>query len=144
MAFSFRWIIDNVTGYPEKNGLNEVIATVSWMLEVRQLSDGSLHNKTGVTELLDPDPETFTEYLELSPEEILEWVWSTLEGGRTAFEEKAKAELIEMLNPSTHKETQFDMPWMTNCCPDSDPVSGSPGARLDGMDPATVVEDIRN
>jgi hypothetical protein len=144
MAFSFRWTIENVTGYPQRNGLNEVVATVSWQLEVRQISDGSIHMKRGTTNLLDPDPDNFTDYLELDPEEILSWVWSTLEGGRTAFEEATKQELISLLSPPLEKETQFDMPWLTNCCPDTDPVTGSPGFKPDGTPPDTIVQDIRS
>lgn len=143
MDFLFRWSIENITGYPQKNGLNEVVATVSWQLEIRQLSDGSIHQKFGTTNLLDPDPDTFTDYLELSPEEILSWVWSTLDGGKEGFEDAAKEEFIQLLSPPLERETQFDMPWMSNCCPDTDPVTGTPGFKPDGSIPGTIVQTIR-
>lgn len=142
MAFSYRWTIDAVSGFPKKNNLEKVVSSASWTLEVRQIEDGSLHWKRGVTNFPDPTSENFTDYLELSPEEILEWVWS-LEGGKENLEESTKQELITMLAPPESIETVFEMPWTADCCPDTSPEEGLQGFRSDGIIPGTVVQDIR-
>lgn len=142
MTFSFRWTIENVSGHTKYTSLTDVVRTVEWMLEVRQISDGSIHIRRGQTILPDPSSDSFTDYLELSPEEILSWVWS-IEGGKEQIEEQVKTELMEMLNPPETREIPFAMPWLSDCCPGTDPEKGLIGMSTDGTFPGTVVQEIR-
>lgn len=117
MSYNYTWRIDGVDGYPERNGLENVAAVVHWTLEVRWPQDGSFHDVKGITELAEPNPDSFTDYLELSPDEILPWVWAELEGGKEGAEQRAGDELTALLNPQQRLQS-LDMPWLADCCPD--------------------------
>lgn len=117
MAYAYRWTIERVDGYPQRNGLENVAAVVYWEVEARLLTDGSVHSIRGATELPEPDPAKFTDYLELSPEDILPWVWALEEGGKEGLEKLVGDQLTQLLNPEEQLQT-LSMPWLASCCPD--------------------------
>ena len=114
--YLYRWTIEKVEGYPEVNGLQQVVHNVGWELEVRDTDDHSVHYIRTETKLNSPDPQEFTDYLELSNEQVLQWVWDVV--GKEAMEQKAKQELDDIRSPKLDQITSFGMPWKGQCCPD--------------------------
>lgn len=119
MAYEHKWSIDRVDGYPEKYGLKDVVAVVHWELQVTDPEDRSMHWIRGTTELGMPNPENYTDYLELSPAEILPWVWHY--ASKEELEAQIDQELDDMRNPSARLQT-FGMPWLADCCPDGEGI----------------------
>jgi hypothetical protein len=114
--YLYRWNIEKVEGYPEVNGLQQVVGVVGWELEVRDTSDHSVHYIRTETKLGTPSSEGFVDYLELSNEQVLQWVWDIV--GKEAMELQAKQELDDLRNPKPTQLTSFGMPWKGSCCPD--------------------------
>lgn len=125
--YKYTWRIERVDGYPQRNGLENVAAIVFWDLEVRDPSDGSFHNIRNATQLGEPNPDTFVDYLELSPEEIFPWVWAASGHTKDEWEASIGQELYELLNPEQSLQT-LSMPWLADCCPDGT-----------NMDPAHII-----
>ena len=113
--YVYRWTIEKVEGYPEANGLSQVLSIVGWELEVRDTSDHSIHYIRTETKLNPPSGE-FIDYLELSNEQVLQWVWDIV--GKETMELKAKQELDDIRAPKPTQLTSFGMPWKGSCCPD--------------------------
>lgn len=116
--YLYRWTIEKVEGYPEINGLQQVVGVVGWELEVRDTSDHSVHYIRKETKLNAPDTNNvnFIDYLELSNEQVLEWVWDI--EGKLVMEQKIKQELDDIRSPKPTEITSFGMPWKGLCCPD--------------------------
>ena len=124
MSYQYQWSVAAVEGYPEHpdyDALINCISIVHWQLEIRWILDGSVHYLRGATQIGDPDPESFTDHLELSNEDVLGFVWSAI-GGRTETEARGKAELAELMAPSVNKIQQLTMPWNSDCCPDGEGI----------------------
>ena len=41
--YTYKWAIERIDGYPEANGLQNVVGVVSWEVEVRDSEDHSIH-----------------------------------------------------------------------------------------------------
>ena len=123
--FQYRWMIEKVEGYPKHNDLSNVLALVGWELEVRDNTDHSIHYIREETKLnVDAvDSGSFTEYLELDDQMILQWVWDIV--GKDATEQRARRELDALRSPSEDKLTSFGMPWKGSCCPDGTAMPGN-------------------
>ena len=122
--YLYRWTIEKVEGYAEVNGMEQVLGVVGWEVEVRDPSDHSIHYIRQETKLDTSalNPDTFTDYLELTDEQILEWVWAI--EGKEATEQRAKQELDDLRTPAPEKLTSFGMPWKGACCPDGTEMPG--------------------
>jgi len=114
--YLYRWTIEKVEGYPEVNGLQQVLGVVGWELEVRDTSDHSIHYIRQETKLESPSLDNFIDYLELSSEQVLQWVWDVV--GKETIEQRAKQELDDIREPKSTQLTSFGMPWKGSCCPD--------------------------
>lgn len=116
--YHYRWQITRVDGFMQhpRLTLENVIAEVYWELEVRDMSDMSVHYVRAMTSLPDPTPNDFTDYIDMNHTDILEMVWN-VEGGREALEQMAKQELDEMRKPETRLQT-LAQHWLADCCPD--------------------------
>jgi hypothetical protein len=127
--YLYRWTIEKVEGYPQFNGLEQVVGIVGWELEVRDTSDHSVHYIRTETKLdaSNVSADNFTDYLELSNEQVLQWVWDVV--GKEAMELKIKQELDDLRAPKQDQITTFGMPWKGSCCPDGTGMpSPEPGA----------------
>jgi hypothetical protein len=118
--YSYRWSIERIDGYPEINNLQNVVSTVFWELEIRDSTDHSIHYIRESTQLSSPNPDTFVDHLELSHEDIFEWVWQII--GKETLEERIKKELNDMRTPEEAREQTLPMPWVGNCCPEGKEV----------------------
>lgn len=124
MAYRYQWTIEAVEGYPEHpehNELENVVSKVHWALEVRWVEDGSVHYLRGATDIGAPNPDSFTDHLELSDEDVLGFVWDVI-GGREEAEKIAKDELAELMSPDRHKVQALGMPWAAGCCPEGEEI----------------------
>jgi hypothetical protein len=127
--YLYRWTIEKVDGFPKLNNLEQVLSVVGWELEVRDTTDHSIHYLRTETKLDTSaiDSENFIEYLELSNEQILQWVWDVV--GKEAMENKVRQELDDLRAPKEDQLTSFGMPWKGSCCPDGTGMpSPEPGA----------------
>lgn len=114
--YLYRWTIEKVEGFPEVNGLQQVLHVVGWELEVRDTDDHSVHYIRNETRLSAPSSDNFTDYLELTDEQIMQWVWDV--EGKEALEQQAKQELDDIRFPKPDQLISFGMPWKGTCCPD--------------------------
>lgn len=114
--YNYKWSIERIDGYDNKDNLQNVVGSVSWELEVRDDTDHSMHYIRETTELNSPNQETFKDFLELSVEDVLGFVWGIV--GKETVETRAKQELDDLRSPKSEKLSPMSMPWMSGCCPD--------------------------
>lgn len=123
--FLYRWTIDKIHGFPESNGMVNVVGTVEWELEIRDTEDHSIHYIREATQLGAPNPDAFIDHLELDTETILGWVWGVV--GKETMEQRIADELNAMRAPKPAEvAVQLSMPWMSSCCPDGTGVDQDP------------------
>lgn len=115
MAYTYRWSVERVDGYPQKDNFENLVSIVFWECEIRDMQDGSIHQIRANTELDAPDPSNYTDYLEVSEEELLTWVWQ--KAPKDVIEKMAYDELIELQNPQSRLQS-LPQPWLQDCCPD--------------------------
>lgn len=93
---SLTWNIVQLNAYPEKDGKQDVVFTVHWRLDgVDGDATGSSYGSVGVT--LDPDA-TYTPYAELTKDQVLGWVWASVNKDET--EASVQAQIDEKKNPT--------------------------------------------
>lgn len=96
MATTYTWKVAALDAQPSHDGHTNVINTVHWTLSG---TDGehtaSSYGSVGVT--YDADAP-FTEYDNLSEEDVLAWVWSSVDKAET--EANVEKQLAELANPS--------------------------------------------
>ena len=116
--YSYRWTIEKVEGYPEINGLSNVIGVVSWELEIRDTTDHSIHYIRQNTKLdtSNIDTASFINYELLVNEDVLQWVWNIV--GKDTIEQQARQELDDLRSPKPEQLAVLGMPWRGSCCPD--------------------------
>lgn len=116
--YQYRWVIEKIEGYPNHNGLENVLGLVGWELEVRDTADHSIHYIRESTKLnvSNVNQDNFIDYLELDDQQVLSWVWEII--GKEATELRAKKELDDLRTPSPDQLTSLGMPWKGSCCPD--------------------------
>jgi hypothetical protein len=123
--FLYRWTIEKIDGFPELNGMVNVVGTVHWELEIRDTEDHSIHYIRESTKLQEPGPDTFVDHLELDNETILGWVWDIV--GKEVMQTRITNELNDMRSPKPPTvSTQLSMPWMASCCPDGTNIDQDP------------------
>lgn len=128
--YVYRWTIEKIDGYPQLNGLESVVSEVWWEVEVRDTDDHSIHylRKSTKLNLENLDSSSFTDHLELSDEQVLQWVWNII--GKEATELQAKQELDDLRSPPANRVAQLSMPWKGSCCPDGTGMpEAQPGAQ---------------
>ena len=115
---NYRWTVSRIDGFQEHPQLmlQDVIAHVYWELEIRDTEDHSIHYLRSMTELPDPTPGDFTDYLELDSSDVIQWVWNVI--GKEKTEQMLLDELNDMRAPRSRKIGTMSMPWMQQCCPD--------------------------
>ena len=98
------WIIERLDSYPEHEGEQDVVCTVYWRANDQ---DGdyfaTAYGTVGVT-LNAEDP--FIPYAELTKEQVLEWVWASVD--KAAAEASLAQQIEEQKNP---KVVSKQLPW---------------------------------
>ena len=122
---NYRWTISRIDGFQEhpKLTLQDVVAEVYWELEIRDTEDYSVHYLRSMTQLPDPTPDDYTDFLELDSTDVLQWVWNLV--GKETMEQQLLDELNDMRAPRSRKLGTMAMPWMTTCCADGQNVQAA-------------------
>ena len=103
MANTYTWTITNMTCLPEVDGYTDVVVQVSWKCIG---TDGINSAEQYDINIFNFDPANFTPYSELTQEEVLSWVWSTVD--QTAIEAVVAAQLSNLSNPPV---VALPLPW---------------------------------
>jgi len=116
--YTYRWSIENVQGYPSTTGFNNVVAHISWELEIRDSEDYSVHyiRKSTKLNIDNLSEENFISADVLTDEQLLQWVWDI--EGKDNIETQALDELNDLRTPKTDVLVPLNMPNRLGCCPD--------------------------
>lgn len=138
---NYRWTISRIDGFPEHPQLmlHDVVAEVYWELEIRDTEDYSVHYLRSMTQLPDPTPGDYTDFLELDSTDVLQWVWNLV--GKEATEQALLDELNDMRAPRSRRMGTMAMPWMQNCCADGQNVLAASFDSTGGMPPGFAPPD---
>jgi hypothetical protein len=138
---NYRWTISRIDGFQEhpQLTLQDVVAEVYWELEIRDSEDYSVHYLRSMTQLPDPTPDDYTDFLELDSTDVLQWVWNLV--GKEAMEQQLLDELNDMRAPRSRKLGTLPMPWMTSCCADGQNVQAASFNSTGGMPPGFAPSD---
>jgi hypothetical protein len=119
-GYKFNWVIIRVDAIPKfdhpAGQIDNVVHGVDWHCEIYDPVDHSIHLEKGLTKLdLDSiNPEHFTDFLELSKEQVCQWV-NDIE----QIEEKLVLMIQEWKRgPQDHEPRPVEIPWLASCCPD--------------------------
>ena len=97
MANTYTWKVAAIDAQPSHEGHSNVINTVHWTLSG---TDGehtaSSYGSAGVTYNADAP---FTDYTNLTEEEVLAWVWNSVD--KTEQESNVDNQLAELASPSS-------------------------------------------
>jgi len=105
MANTYTWNITNMTCLPEVDGYTDVVVKVSWKCVG---TDGTNFAEQYDINSFTFDPNNFTPYSDLTQEEVLSWVWSTVD--QTAIEAVVAAQISNLANPPV---VALPLPWST-------------------------------
>ena len=102
------WIIERLDAYPEHQGETDVVCTVYWRANATEELDGksffaTAYGTVGVT--INPE-DPFTPYDQLTKEQVLEWVWASVD--KEAAEASLASQIEEQKNP---KVISKPLPW---------------------------------
>ena len=102
------WIIERLDAYPEHQGETDVVCTVYWRANTTEEIDGksffaTAYGTVGVT--IDPE-DPFTPYDQLTKEQVLEWVWASVD--KESAEASLASQIEEQKNP---KVISKPLPW---------------------------------
>jgi hypothetical protein len=138
---NYRWTISRIDGFQEhpQLTLQDVVAEVYWELEIRDTEDYSVHYLRSMTQLPDPTPDDYTDFLELDSTDVLQWVWNLV--GKEAMEQQLLDELNDMRAPRSRKLGTLPMPWMASCCADGQNVQAASFNSTGGMPPGFAPPD---
>jgi hypothetical protein len=90
------WNISRLDCYPEKDGLTDCVFTVHWdCTGVDGEYNGRVYGSCGVT--LDPEAP-YTPYAELTKDQVLAWVWASVDKDET--ENAVNAQIESQKNPT--------------------------------------------
>ena len=82
------------------------VTTIHWSVSLTE--DGFSAGAYGTIGLGEPDPDTFTPYDELSPEQVIDWLHETMGADLvTAYEESLATQVEEQRNP----KQATGLPW---------------------------------
>ena len=103
MANTYTWNITNMTCLPEVDGYTDVVVQVTWKCIG---TDGTNFAEQYDINVFSFDPTNFTPYSQLTQEQVLSWVWSTVD--QTAIEGVVAAQLTNLANPPV---VALPLPW---------------------------------
>jgi len=103
MANTITWSITNMTCLPEVDGYTDVVVQVTWKCIG---TDGTYTAEQYDINVFSFDPVNFTPYAELTQDQVLGWVWTTVD--RTQIELVVVAQLNNLANPPV---VELPLPW---------------------------------
>ena len=113
MAITYSWTISALDCYPAKEGQENVVFTVHWRLNGTDGTIvGSLYGSLGVTYTAG---EPFTPYTDLTQDQIIGWITTTLGADEIAILEANVAQQIA--NKANPPVISPALPWATEPTP---------------------------
>jgi hypothetical protein len=103
MANTYTWNITNMTCLPNVDGYSDVVVQVTWKCVG---TDGTYFGEQYDINSFIFDPSNFTPYADLTQEEVLSWVWATVD--QTAIESVVAAQIVNLANPPV---VALPLPW---------------------------------
>lgn len=78
------WTISKLECKVLENGLAKVAYVAHWRFKVTEEVDGEAYDTEtyGANRLSDPDPDNFTEFENLTKEQVVEWIVASMEEGQ--------------------------------------------------------------
>lgn len=102
----YNWIISQIDTVPEANGLTDIVSVIHWRCNLKQ--DTSI-DAYGTVTLTEVDSDNFLLFEDLSEEQVVNWVKSSLGDERISqITESLNARLQNKLNPRTVVK---NVPW---------------------------------
>ena len=105
MANTYTWNITNMTCLLEIDGYTDVVVQVTWKCVG---TDGTYFGEQYDINSFTFNPSNFTPYADLTQEEVLSWVWSTVD--QTAIEAVVAAQISNLANPPV---VALPLPWVS-------------------------------
>jgi hypothetical protein len=99
------WSITNMTCLLEVDGYTDVVVQVTWKCIG---TEGIFTAEQYDINVFSFDPVNFTPYSELTQDQVLSWVWLTV--NQTQIEEVVVAQLNNLANPPV---VELPLPWTT-------------------------------
>lgn len=125
-SYKFNWMITGMDAIPEythaDGTLCDVVEKIYWSCEIYDPTDHSIDSESGHT-ILDIhgiNPEHYTDFLELSKEQIVDWIKAV-----SNVEEILIKKLEYAKSPYLPNEARpVPAPWLAGCCPDGTGIQG--------------------
>jgi hypothetical protein len=103
MANTITWHITNMTCLPEVDGYTDVVVQVTWKCIG---TNGTYSAEQYDINVFSFDPANFTPYSQLTQEQVLSWVWSTVD--KNIIESVVSEQLNNLANPPV---VALPLPW---------------------------------
>ena len=104
---TYDWTPERLDAYPQKDGFNDVVFVVYWRVTA---SDGEHEATVSGSQMVELDPEgDFTPYNQLTKDQVLSWVQSSMGQGKIAEIEGYLDQQIA--NQITPPEASPALPW---------------------------------
>ena len=119
-AYKFNWIITGMEAIPEHHHLDgtlcDVVEKVYWSCEIYDPTDHSIDSESGhtVLDIHGVNPSSYTDFLELTKEQIIEWVKAVGDIEQVLVDKLEYAKSDYLLNEAR----PVAAPWLASCCPD--------------------------
>jgi hypothetical protein len=108
MANTYTWVITAMDSYPQHAGQTDVVFTIHWTLNA---TDGSGHNASvyGTVGVIYAAGEPFTPYAQLTQQQVIGWVTTSLGAEQVAAYEASLDQQIA--NQITPPVVTLPLPW---------------------------------
>jgi len=103
MEKTLTWSIANMICLPEVDGYTDVVVQVTWKCIG---TEGTFTAEQYDINVFSFDPVNFTPYSELTQDQVLSWVWLTV--NQTQIEEVVVTQLNNLVNPPV---VELPLPW---------------------------------
>lgn len=103
MANTYTWNITNMTCLPNVDGYTDVVVQVTWKCVG---TDGTYFGEQYDINVFTFDSANFIPYSELTQDQVLSWVWTTVD--KTTIELVVAAQLNNLANPPV---IELPLPW---------------------------------
>ena len=123
MAVTHTWSVSDQLQTRTQDGLSEVVFSVVWSLSSEETVDGTTYSIRSANQIQlntdNLDPATFTEFEDLTKEQVVGWAKSTIDANAAegegvtcaAWEAGHNRNIARQQNPPTSVETA---PWATS------------------------------
>ena len=107
MTIRYEWKIEEMDSYPSHNGKNNVVYNIKWRCDA--IEDDYCAKLYGITSVTFDDSSPFTEYDNLTNDQVVEWVKSSMKDEEIF---KIESDLLEEINDKKNPKSVINsLPW---------------------------------